>query len=223
MKRKPDWILLIQIVAGVLIALTILMVMFIVTASNADAHTTEQIEAYEQEWVERMNGVLDAPVPESGLVLPADLDPYWQVRELITERSEFRLRHTCHYYDLGCPAPAVVTASVSSPSAPSSPSVPWNVEAGVEQWRGLVAAYFPAPEVDRALCIMWHESRGDPNAYNASTATGLMQVKSFWAESFGYTAADLFDPAINLQVAAGIQATSTGWGHWAPYNRGLCR
>lgn len=118
------------------------------------------------------------------------------------------------------PPKPVVRSTAASPATPK-PSVPWNIGAGVEQWRGLVASYFPASEVERALCIMTFESGGNPNAYNPSTATGLMQVKTFWATAYGYTANDLFDPAINLSVASKIQA-SGGWTHWSPYNRGEC-
>jgi hypothetical protein len=111
------------------------------------------------------------------------------------------------------------------PSPPPPPTIEASarpvssaVVADVEQWRGPVAAYFPADEVDRALCIMWHESRGDPNAYNPSTATGLMQVlQSTWGDL-----GDLWDPEENIRVAAYLWADG-GWGHWSPWKRGECR
>ena len=114
------------------------------------------------------------------------------------------------------------------PSARTNPQKPAPaVTAGVEQWRPLVAAYFPADQVDRALCIMGHESRGDPTATNPSSgAAGLFQhLPKYWADrssKAGWAGANIYDPTANTAVAAWLQATG-GWTHWSPYNRGLCR
>ena len=92
----------------------------------------------------------------------------------------------------------------------------------VEQWRTLVSAYFqPGEDVDRALCLMGYESGGNPNAYNPSGASGLMQVLSGWADDYGYQKDQLFDPNINLLIAADLK-NRFGWTQWAPFNRGLC-
>lgn len=89
----------------------------------------------------------------------------------------------------------------------------------VEQWRSLVAAHFGS-QTDRALCIMRHESGGNPNATNpTSGAAGLFQVMPFWWNHYG---GDRYDPATNTRVAAAILAQQ-GWTAWSPYNRGLCR
>lgn len=94
------------------------------------------------------------------------------------------------------------------------------VGSNVEQWRGLVSQYdWP---VNTALCLMEYESGGNPSAYNPSGASGLMQVLASWADNFGYTPSDLFDPAINLEVAYQLYRTG-GWSHWSPWNRGACR
>lgn len=94
----------------------------------------------------------------------------------------------------------------------------------VEQWRDLVAAYFPSSEVDRALCIISHESGGNPNAKNPrSSARGLFQIlASLWAPHFGVSYDALYDPATNVKLAAQVWAQS-GWAAWSPWNRGLCR
>lgn len=93
---------------------------------------------------------------------------------------------------------------------------------GVDRWGSLVAAYFDPEDVARALCLMGHESAGDPDAKNpTSGAAGLMQVMPFWAGRFGLSTADLFDPATNLEVASWIR-DSQGWTAWSPYQRGLC-
>lgn len=99
-----------------------------------------------------------------------------------------------------------------------------NRTSDVEQWRPLVAGHFDPGDVDRVLCLMEHESGGNPDAKNPnSSATGLMQVMaSVWASEYGLSASDLYEPEINLWVARKIRDTQ-GWTAWAPYNRGLCR
>ena len=95
--------------------------------------------------------------------------------------------------------------------------------ADVEVWRPLVAVYFSGPDIDRVLCLMGHESGGNPNAENPrSGAAGLMQVLPSWADVFGYEVADLFDPAVNLWISAEL-AEAHGWASWSPYQRGACR
>lgn len=93
----------------------------------------------------------------------------------------------------------------------------------IERWRPLVSVFFEPTEVERVMCLMNLESRGDENAQNRSSdAAGLMQVMPFWASHFGYTYADLFDPVINLKVASNILDIQ-GWTAWSPYKRGSCR
>jgi len=93
---------------------------------------------------------------------------------------------------------------------------------GVEQWRGLVTSYFGAGLADTALCLMQHESGGNPNAQNSSSgASGLMQVLPSWAGKFGYSESDLFNPDVNLSISKALYDDG-GWGHWSPWNRGEC-
>lgn len=111
------------------------------------------------------------------------------------------------------PEPQKATQDAPKPPEPTPPPASGMGNGNVEQWRGLVAAYFPADQVDRALRVMACESGGNPNAYNPSGASGLMQVLASWADNFGYTPQQLFDPAINLHVAS-ILYYDGGWGHW---------
>ncbi len=94
----------------------------------------------------------------------------------------------------------------------------------VERWRPLVSLYFPEDQVDRALCIIGHESSGDPEADNpTSSARGLFQVLgSLWAPHYGIARTDLYDPVINTRIALDIWE-NYGWGAWSPYQRGACR
>ena len=92
----------------------------------------------------------------------------------------------------------------------------------VEQWRSLVVAHFGVELADTALCLMGHESGGNPNAQNPSSgASGLMQVLKSWADDFGVSPDDLFDPATNLSISRSLYDDG-GWGHWSPWNRGEC-
>ena len=99
-----------------------------------------------------------------------------------------------------------------------------NRTSDVEEWRPLVAGHFEPEDVDRILCLMEHESGGNPNAANPrSSARGLMQVMaSVWADEFDVTWDQLYEPEINLYVARQI-LDRQGFTAWAPYNRGLCR
>ena len=92
--------------------------------------------------------------------------------------------------------------------------------ADVERWRPLVAQHFA--DVNRVLCLMRYESGGNPDAYNPSGASGLMQIMPFWADSLGIPRASLFDPATNIEVAAHVYSVQ-GWWAWSPYKAGRCR
>lgn len=94
----------------------------------------------------------------------------------------------------------------------------------VERWRPLVASEFPGDEVDTALCIIRHESRGDPEADNPrSSARGLFQILgSLWAPHYGVSRAELYDPVTNARLARDIW-DNYGWWAWSPYKRGACR
>lgn len=96
--------------------------------------------------------------------------------------------------------------------------------AGVERWRSLVAAYFPAGQVDTALRVMACESGGDPTADNpTSSAAGLFQfIRSTWDWVAGevglpsYVEGGPYDPTGAVQAAAWLQANG-GWQHWVCY------
>lgn len=96
------------------------------------------------------------------------------------------------------------------------------IAADPDQWRELAAVYFHPADVDRVVCLIGHESRGDPDARNGETAAaGLMQVMPFWADSVDIEYDRLFEPQINLWLARRILELQ-GWDAWSPYRRGLC-
>lgn len=197
-----------DVIGLILLLVALVLLAWVIFASPADAHTAEEIEQWEIEWEVR--------VDEVATNLP--LDP-WSISQLLQERADFISRHQCHY--VGCaPAPAPVRSGGGSRSGGTDRSL----GSDVEQWRGLVAQYFGAGEVDTALCLMRYESGGNPNTKNPrSSARGLMQIlASTWAPHFGVSYEALYDPATNLSIAAQIQDMQ-GWWAWSPYNRGLCR
>lgn len=170
---------------------------FVVGAATVSGHDTSQIEAFEVEWARTITQVAEDTAPTGGVSV-SDLTG------LLAAQADFVSRHGWYYN----PEPSPRTVS-------TVPTVP----ADVEQWRQLIAAFFPASEVDRALCVVWFESRGVPDAVNpTSTATGLFQILAFWEAEYGL---DRFDPVENVELARivwGIQ----GWGAWSVFNRGLC-
>lgn len=174
----------------------LVLALVLLTPPSITPHAQAEQRIWKQDWQQRVedNGVLS--------------------RKLLAEYLDFVDRHTLP----PTPSPTTATATPNPPSStPSSPDR--SMGSNVEQWRGLVATYFPG-EVTRALCIMAAESGGNPNAVNPrSGAAGLFQIMPFWWEEFG---GDRFDPETNVRVAAAIRA-SQGWGAWSPYNRGMCR
>lgn len=89
----------------------------------------------------------------------------------------------------------------------------------VEQWRPLVAKYFPE-DVDHALAIMKCESKGDPYAHggpnsDGSFDSGLMQIN----RGLLIYGEQIFDPEFNLQKARGKYdgAVRTGRNGWSPW------
>ena len=108
----------------------------------------------------------------------------------------------------------------TEPTVVSRPITVRGMGGDVQQWVPLILVFFPESDLDLVLCIMSHESGGNPNAYNPSGASGLMQILASWADNFGYVAGDLFDPAINLEIAR-ILSDDT-WNHWNPVKDGRC-
>jgi hypothetical protein len=94
----------------------------------------------------------------------------------------------------------------------------------VERWREIVANEFPSQDIETALCVIRHESGGNPDADNPrSSAKGLFQVLgSLWGPHYGVSQSELYDPATNTRIAADIKERY-GWSAWSPYQRGACR
>jgi hypothetical protein len=153
-------------------------------------HPTIDLDEWAEDWQDR--------VVENGGSLSFSL---------VGEYVEMAQRHPC-YFRNDCPRP--VRRSSSSTGSTSMGS-------NVEQWRYLVAAYFPADQVNLALRVMVCESGGNPTAKNpGSSASGLFQhLGKYWTKrsaAAGFAGASIFDPTANVAVAAWLAAQ--GWSHW---------
>jgi hypothetical protein len=94
-----------------------------------------------------------------------------------------------------------------------------NQPQSAEEWRALVAIYFPTDQVDRAIEVMGCESGGDSTAKNPrSTASGLFQhLHSLWGPRVtkaGWGDGSIWDPQTNIAVAAWLVTEGGGWRHW---------
>lgn len=190
-------------------------------ALPASAHTDAELEAFFAS-IEERRAVM-------AQLAPARIDTDALLAEIVASMRE---RHPCSRaagtWTEACerpdpvaqPASETATVRASEETPDEAPAVDRGIGAGVEQWRGLVAAHFPAGEVGHALCIMSHESGGNPNALNPrSGAAGLFQIMPFWWDAYG---GDRFHPETNVKVAR-VVWDQQGWGGWSPWNRGLCR
>jgi hypothetical protein len=88
------------------------------------------------------------------------------------------------------------------------------------QVRALVAEYFAAEDVNKAVRVAWCESRFNPASTNLRTgAVGLFQhLPKYWAEraeSAGFPDADAADPEASTAAAAWAVYNEGGWDTFA--------
>lgn len=93
----------------------------------------------------------------------------------------------------------------------------------VEQWRSLVAKYFPAELVDKALHVIQYESSGNAKAVgDGGVAHGLFQIQDNQAFSNRPDGTFLQDPENNVRYAAeqlgGASGNFGAWGEGTQYN-----
>ena len=124
--------------------------------------------------------------------------------------------------------PSTTTSSTTTTTSSTTTTTPPPDDGGprnVEEWRPLVAQYFPAELIDDALKVMKCESKGDPVAYNSrSGASGLFQfIPNTWnwaSSNAGWARASPFDPEANIASAAWLTQWSMSrgnspWAHWS--------
>lgn len=117
------------------------------------------------------------------------------------------------------PPPVEATPTPKPPPQPGPTPVANPFRPSVERWRSLAHDVFPDRVVNEVLFIIQCESNGNPNATGASGEHGLMQVHPRYHQAkadqlFG-TGASLYDPFVNLSVAAIISGDGSNWSAWS--------
>lgn len=172
----------------------VLGAVLILTATPVAAHDPDELDAWLDEWQQQATVAFTT--------------------EVLAEWLDMAVRHP---WQFGRFVATIQTARQGVPRPPRA------YGAGVEQWRGLVAAYFPAGQVDTALCIIRHESGGAPTADNpTSSAAGLWQhLGKYWqsrSAAAGVPGSSIWDPEAATIVAAWLWRTG-GWTHWVVWRR----
>lgn len=93
----------------------------------------------------------------------------------------------------------------------------------MENYRALIAKYFPASQVDNALRVMQGESSGDPRAHatQGEDSRGLFQLNVGKGANPQLAQYNLYDPETNIRLAAQMY-NERGWQPWtAARNLGL--
>jgi hypothetical protein len=130
------------------------------------------------------------------------------------------------------PPPATTTTTKGTPT--TSPATTWSPnwpadaagKRNVEEWRTLVAKYWPDHLVNCALNIIHFESKGNPQAYNSSVgAEGLFQhLSKYWkarAAAAGFRDsnglyATPYNAEANIAVSWYLAKSSSPWDrHWS--------
>lgn len=88
------------------------------------------------------------------------------------------------------------------------------VAGNCESYRGLVAAYFPASQVNNALLTMSKESSCNPAAVSPTHDHGLMQINEVHLPKVNGSIAALHDPETNVRLAAQIYSDRGNWSAW---------
>jgi len=137
-------------------------------------------------------------------------------------------------YDAPAPPPPTPTTTVGSTPTTTSAGTTWSplwpADAGgnrdVEEWRSLVAQYWPDNLVNCALNIIHLESRGNARAYNSAVgAEGLFQhLSKYWkgrAAAAGFRDsnglyATPYSGEANIAVSWYLAKNSDPWDrHWS--------
>jgi hypothetical protein len=119
---------------------------------------------------------------------------------------------------------SATTPTVPPTSAPTTTLPPTTVPVGpyhhpnpnVERWHAVALAQGWAEQDWKHLsCVIQRESKGNPNAYNASTASGLLQIVYRAHKAWiGTDPNVLFDGATNLRMGYRM-FHDVGWRPWS--------
>lgn len=126
------------------------------------------------------------------------------------------------------PPGVATTTTIPAPKARTAPTRPAATTATIAELEQIIRdgfARFGAHVAEEAVRVAGCESTGDPtgehlnpNATGAEGEVGLLQLhpryQSERAAKFGWSMADLYDPAKNVLVAADLYAEK-GWQPWS--------
>jgi LysM repeat protein len=117
------------------------------------------------------------------------------------------------------PATTRAPATTAAPATTQAPAttVPSRSYSNAEV-EAIIRAVWPDDLEDKALQVAWRESTYKPTARN-SCCYGLFQIHwtahRSWLDDWGITsAAQLYDPTLNAQVAVAVYERAGGWGPW---------
>lgn len=82
-----------------------------------------------------------------------------------------------------------------------------------ESYRGIVAKYFPADQINNALLTMSKESSCNPTAVSPTRDHGLMQINEVHLAKVNGNVNALYDPETNIRIAGQIYS-GRGWTAW---------
>ncbi|NNF11037.1 MAG: transglycosylase SLT domain-containing protein, partial [Acidimicrobiia bacterium] len=117
------------------------------------------------------------------------------------------------------PPPPSTTSSTTATTTAPAPAPRTRAPLPPDTVYSLIATYFNAADVERAMLVAWCESRYDANAtHPSSRAAGLFQhLPRYWesrSAQAGIPGADIYDPTANTIVAAWLLYSDGGWKHW---------
>ena len=110
------------------------------------------------------------------------------------------------------PLVSALVLMATAPAVRTSPTTTTPADSSCPQWYGLALetgwSADDWPVLDR---LLWCESRCDPQAHNASGASGLLQLMPFW-----WKGRDPYDPRVNLTIGLEV-LNAQGWRAWSCY------
>lgn len=175
--------------------------------SEVDAETDKLVALYEEADTAVALAIEEANAADAAYRSALSAVDAARARDAEEKRQDERTTTTTTGTTGTTAPPTTQPPTTSPPTTTGGGGGGWVFPPAVEQWRSLVASYFPSHRVDEALRIMECESLGDPNAYNPySGASGLFQfIPSTWAATApqaGFPGASPFDPVANTASAA---------------------
>jgi hypothetical protein len=175
--------------------------------AEVDAEVEHLVALYEEADAAVAESVREATAADAAYRAALGAVDLAKAKESERDRQDSRGTTTTTSPGTTSPTTTPTTSPATTTPTTGGGSTPTSFPPHIEQWRSLVAQFFPSARVNEALAIIRCESNGDPDAYNPySGASGLFQfLPSTWATTApkaGYGGASVFDPEANVASAA---------------------